>query len=342
MAEKDQSAWLPEPPPPRPARRDSAIETALRKFDGAEDAAPSVSERPRRSWVGAHRPQFAVLVSAMLLVIVGVPAALIGLRNAPAPQPSQTAPPKVRYSESDERAQPLPPAHAPGPPPTAQLTPSTSRPLSAPPTSKYTSDDLGLPSGNEAPRKVAEETTVNQMLPAAPMSAAAPPPPSPPPPPPPLPPAPQAVAEADQVSGAARSENIIVTGSRVAKPARTAPIEMQSKAVSNQGYPAFLSRLQGAVKANDHRAVIGMIAFPLRVNGEGGPRIYRDAASVQRDFDRIFTPKVRRAILEQRGDKLFMRDIGAMVGDGELWFSESRANSNCSRAGPVRIIAVNR
>ena len=28
-----------------------------------------------------------------------------------------------------------------------------------------------------------------------------------------------------------------------------------------------------------------LISFPLRVNGAGGPRLYRDARSVERDFE---------------------------------------------------------
>ena len=42
--EKDQSAWLPEPPPPRPARRDAAIDAALRRFDGIDEPAPGARE----------------------------------------------------------------------------------------------------------------------------------------------------------------------------------------------------------------------------------------------------------------------------------------------------------
>ena len=116
--EKDQSAWLPEPPPVRPSRRDAAIDAALRRFDGIEDAAPASRERPRRSWVRTHRPQFALAMSAALVLLVGVPAALIGLRDqpstserhppavamnerfAPAPAPAQRAPESAEVSEA--------------------------------------------------------------------------------------------------------------------------------------------------------------------------------------------------------------------------------------------------
>src|SRR3982751_1610552 len=80
--EDDQSTWLPKPPPPRGVRRDAAIDAALRKFDGVEEAAsrPAAQQRPG-SWM--RRPQLAVAMSAAFLLIVGVPAALIGLRDDP-------------------------------------------------------------------------------------------------------------------------------------------------------------------------------------------------------------------------------------------------------------------
>src|SRR4051812_37630588 len=88
--EQDPLGWLPEPPPPRPARRDAAIDAALRRFDGLPDAAAAPSDAPRPSWASTHRPQLAIAMSALLLVIIFIPAALIGLRNAPSP--SERAP----------------------------------------------------------------------------------------------------------------------------------------------------------------------------------------------------------------------------------------------------------
>ena len=103
-AEKDQSGWLPTPPSPRPARREAAIETALRRFDGGEDAAAPAREGARRSWASTHRPQLAMAFSAMLLVVVGVPAALIGLRNAPTT--SEKAPPPTIVGRGTTPASP--------------------------------------------------------------------------------------------------------------------------------------------------------------------------------------------------------------------------------------------
>jgi hypothetical protein len=333
--EKDQSAWLPEPPPPRPARRDAAIEAALRKFDDVEEPAPA-RWAARPSWASAHRPQLVMIVSAMLLVIVGIPAALIGLRNPP-----EKAPPPVAAFEKEAPPQRVVPQAQPAPatpPPLVQMAPPPPRPRSEPAVRNFQGAD-GAPA-------VSSET-VTQSLPAVPPVVAAPPapapspviaaaPPAPPPPPPPPPPA----SANRQATAEGIADNLLVTGSRIPKPALEAPAP--AKVLSpDQSYRRFLSALQSAVRSGNRGAVIALIGFPLRVNFASGARTYRDARSVERDFERIFTPKVKRAIAAQRAEQLFTRDQGAMVGSGELWFRESCANTDCSRTGPVRIVAVN-
>ena len=132
------------------------------------------------------------------------------------------------------------------------------------------------------------------------------------------------------------AQDVVVTGSlRRSNVAARAERESAAKArPDNREYQAFLTRLQRAVRANDKNAITGLLSFPLRVNYKSGARTYRDARAVDRDFDRIFTPQVRRAVLNQSPDQIFSRDIGAMVGDGELWFDRTSP-------GQVRIIAVN-
>jgi hypothetical protein len=112
--------------------------------------------------------------------------------------------------------------------------------------------------------------------------------------------------------------------------------------LQDRSYEIFLTRLQDAVRSDDRKAVLGLIDYPLRVNSDGGTRLYPDARAVARDYDRIFTPEVRRAVLEQRFDRLFGRDQGVMIGNGEIWFDHSCTNAECTQPGPVRITAVNR
>jgi hypothetical protein len=110
--------------------------------------------------------------------------------------------------------------------------------------------------------------------------------------------------------------------------------------LNDRSYATFLTQLQKAVRTNDREGVIKLVSLPLRVNFNR-PRFYRDTKSVRADYDRIFTPKVRKAIVAQRFEQLFGRDQGVMIGDGEVWFDHVCPDGDCTRVGPVRIIAIN-
>lgn len=73
--DNDLSALLPESPPPRPARREAAIEEALRRFDGRGPQTPPAPVKARPTWGrdGWGRPQIAALASVALVVLVSVP-----------------------------------------------------------------------------------------------------------------------------------------------------------------------------------------------------------------------------------------------------------------------------
>jgi hypothetical protein len=146
----------------------------------------------------------------------------------------------------------------------------------------------------------------------------------------------------------AGTNEIQVTGSMMRAPSATsgqladrAYAAPRDRLAGDRAYAAFLDRLQSAIRSNDREAAIGLVAFPLRVNFAAGSKVYRDSRSVRADYDRIFTPKVRSAILAQRFDQLFARDQGAMIGNGELWFDHVCTDGRCSPPGPVRIRAIN-
>ena len=98
----DISAALPEPPPPRPARRDAAIAEALRRFDGG-GSAPPLADRSRAPtstpWRGRIvRPQFAAFATVALVALIGLPVWMSGdhqfssvSREAPAGAPHAPA-----------------------------------------------------------------------------------------------------------------------------------------------------------------------------------------------------------------------------------------------------------
>ena len=111
--------------------------------------------------------------------------------------------------------------------------------------------------------------------------------------------------------------------------------------LGDAAYGTFLNGLQAAVRSNNRQAVIRLIAYPLRVNRDGTSKLYRDSAAVLRDFDRIFTPSVKQAILSERFEQLFGSDQGVMIGNGAIWFDHVCRGRRCERDGPVRITAIN-
>jgi hypothetical protein len=332
MLPDDDSVSLPTPPPPRLASREGAIGSALRRFDGIEDR-PSVSKPARWAW--NRHPQLGLALAASLIVAIGLPAAFIAIRDQGPTSSSVSAP-------STSTAQPR-----------RAVVPSLPIPEAAPEPGSPERRTVAPPGASQV-RLQREEAKVSpvaetQAAPAVDMAyAAAPPPPAP-------------SAPSAQVAEKAVADGLVVTGSRIPRPNLTTQSGAMNREASSvaaerdetaedrhapdwvlndRSYATFLTQLQNAVLANDREAVIKLVSLPLRVNFNR-PRFYRDTRSVRADYDRIFTPKVRKAILAQRFEQLFGRDQGVMIGDGEVWFHHVCSNTTCSPPGPVRIIAIN-
>ncbi len=84
----------------------------------------------------------------------------------------------------------------------------------------------------------------------------------------------------------------------------------------------FLANLTAAVNARDKQKVAAMVQYPLRVNSGKGHRVVRNSSEFVRDYDRLFTPAIRKAIDTQVPDCLFANWQGVMIGNGEVWFGE--------------------
>ncbi len=164
---------------------------------------------------------------------------------------------------------------------------------------------------------------------------------------------------------ASEARELVVTGTRIPQPNKPAAREESDalnslpamrgvsaademgayhepyRFVGNRSFARFMTRLQAAVRKNDRAAVIAVIRFPLRVNANGQSQLYRDARSVRDHYEEIFTPRVTRAILDQRTDLFFGSKGGVMIGNGEVWFEQECPNTACSPPGQIRIKSVN-
>ncbi|QNQ09818.1 tetratricopeptide repeat protein [Sphingomonas alpina] len=123
-SDDDIAASLPQPPPPRPARRDAAIAEAMRRFDAAGEAprpAGRQSSATPAPWqMRINRPKIGALVTIVLVAAIGLPILMSGdprlpvTNRAPANGVQSPANPGPVTGPSVE---PVPPIAATVPPP---------------------------------------------------------------------------------------------------------------------------------------------------------------------------------------------------------------------------------
>jgi hypothetical protein len=78
--------------------------------------------------------------------------------------------------------------------------------------------------------------------------------------------------------------------------------------------------LRVALEKREFAAVSLLIEFPLRVNYQSGPITILNPTALQSRFDQVFTPKVRKAVLEQKPQDLMCMPMGGVgYGRGDLW-----------------------
>jgi hypothetical protein len=85
------------------------------------------------------------------------------------------------------------------------------------------------------------------------------------------------------------------------------------------GAISFLARFQDALKRNDREAVASLVNYPLLTTAHGKARI-RSSAQLLANFDRVFNPQVRAAILKATADDVWGNVHGFMIGRGVIWF----------------------
>lgn len=207
----DLSGLLPEPPPPRPARRDAAIAAAMRRFDGIADppiaGEPASAPKPPRKarWV-----PLGAVASIVAVALISIPIA-VRMPSGPSPQPrpdssaEQAANMDVRPSAEPVAPSPMPEAARLAGPPAEMPKPSA-----APaPTGGTTEPDREL-ARREAPAFWLE----------------------PPPPSTGAPPADTQAAALPSARAPLAASPVVVTGSRVARasPQPAAPAAVAGKA----------------------------------------------------------------------------------------------------------------
>jgi tetratricopeptide (TPR) repeat protein len=227
------SAMLPEPPPPSPARREQAIGTALRRFDGEADVERRPSIATKTSWrAGISRPRLGAAITVALVAMIGLPMALQEIERRDVAYRGEAPIQRNAPSGSSGSPTPLPPSQ-----PSRPAAPAAQKPTMAQAEPPLRQDAEAM----EAAPPAAKDDGARDALPEH-----APPPPAPayakasqadarggtamrraetrsfpgglaapaPPPPPPPPPAVVAAPAAPSSVAGGLSEKIVVTSRR--------------------------------------------------------------------------------------------------------------------------------
>jgi hypothetical protein len=91
-------------------------------------------------------------------------------------------------------------------------------------------------------------------------------------------------------------------------------------------FEAAFTKIQDLVARENKEAVAEYIQYPLAVYNNKGKIIIQNKEELINHYDEIFTAKVKNAFARQKLDNIFVNYKGVMVGQGEVWFTQS-ANS---------------
>ena len=298
----DLARQLPDPPPPRPAARRAALDAAMARFAGVEAPTPPRRHPPARAGWRLRPGPVGALASIALVVLVGIPMAL-DHRDVP----SEVARQQPKGDARPERIVADRMAPAPASAVKAEATPTPAAPVRR---AADTQEDAAPPPPASAP--VSAPAPVSAFAPAPVPEAVVEPAPPPPPPPPP-PPAPAA-----PMSAPVQAQDVVVTGSRVAR--RTGVGRYTERASSIAADPADTALHAGlaALEAGDSTAAIGALdrAIALRpdlasayLNRALAYRQRGDLARAEKDMDRAIrldrsarAYRLRSDIRAARGD----------------------------------------
>jgi hypothetical protein len=79
-------------------------------------------------------------------------------------------------------------------------------------------------------------------------------------------------------------------------------------------------RFWNAVKQGDKRTVASLVRYPIEVQVAGRPKTLHSPDELVSEYDLVFSPEFRKAIASAARRNMFARDLGIMLGSGEVWF----------------------
>ena len=120
-------------------------------------------------------------------------------------------------------------------------------------------------------------------------------------------PAPAAAAAADEGDARARIDSVLGDAAQ---------------------YEKVFNAFKTAVVGGDRAAVVEEVRFPLNI---AGGRKITGPGEFQRNYEKIITPAVVKAMSGQEFSKVFVNQQGVMIGDGQVWLTGECLDKACAR-----------
>lgn len=101
-------------------------------------------------------------------------------------------------------------------------------------------------------------------------------------------------------------------------------------------YEKVFNAFKAAVVGGDRAAVVEEVRFPLNI---AGGRKITGPGEFQRNYEKIITPAVVKAVSAQDFNAVFVNQQGVMIGDGQVWLNGQCLDKACTRT-EVKVITI--
>ncbi|HGM6416492.1 TPA: hypothetical protein ACKP8A_002470 [Stenotrophomonas maltophilia] len=119
-------------------------------------------------------------------------------------------------------------------------------------------------------------------------------------------------------------------------PAEDARARIETLLGDAAQFEKVFNAFKAAVVGGDRAAVVEEVRFPLNV---GSGKKITGPGEFQRNYEKIITPAVVKAVTEQDFGKVFVNQQGVMIGDGQVWLNGQCLDQACTKT-EVKVITI--
>lgn len=119
-------------------------------------------------------------------------------------------------------------------------------------------------------------------------------------------------------------------------PAEDARARIETLLGDAAQFEKVFNAFKAAVVGGDRAAVVEEVRFPLNI---GGGKKITGPGEFQRNYEKIITPAVVKAVSEQDFGKVFVNQQGVMIGSGQVWLNGQCVDQACTKT-EVKVITI--